>query len=66
MPQDIMYERAVECINCGKETIHYHAHACFYLENTHIPGTECWICSVCGHKIIPAQEAVKLPFFHDK
>lgn len=62
-------ERIVKCAECGEKTVHNRAHECFYNENTHIAGTECWICSVCGRKITPNEAHIRhldLPFFHDR
>ena len=57
-----------ECFGCGKVTAHRHLRACVHeIAETHIAGSERFICELCEHTTFADSEgASRFPFAFDK
>jgi hypothetical protein len=57
-----------ECFGCDKVTSHEHFHDCTPgLSETHIAGSERFVCVLCGHVTFAGSEgASRFPFTFDK
>jgi hypothetical protein len=57
-----------ECFGCEKVTSHEHLHDCTPgLPETHIAGSERFVCVLCGHVTYAGSEgASRFPFTFDK
>jgi hypothetical protein len=56
-----------ECFGCGNVTAHRHLRDAHEIAETHMAGSERFVCELCGHATFAGSEgASRFPFAFDK